>query len=128
MIKQQKQNFRLFIDVSKSLERKHGINETLQTIIERISSFLQSPNYMGCKLVYKRKSFKTSNFTKSDIKIKSNIKVRNKKQGYLQINFSGGERSIKKGGTSLEEKRELITVIAEMIGRYLGQYLVKKNY
>jgi len=104
-------------DISKLIDESNTIDENLlQKIVNRISLSMQYTNITCTRIIIKGQEYKTNNFKSSSWKLSADINDGQNKIGLIEI-FYLKENRISYYGPFLQEEKNLIDTIAEILGR-----------
>ena len=93
--------------------------EILQRTVELIPPSWQYPDITCARLVWKGREYATENFQETEWQQASDILLNGEKKGYIQVCYLEKRPTILEG-PFLNEERNLIDIVAENLGQYLG--------
>jgi len=113
----------------KELNCLHGISriiekfdDSLEQIFQRTANLLPSawqyPDITCARISFEGREFKTKNFKETPWKQKSNLKVKGKRVGVVEVYYLE-EKSAIAEGPFLEEEKDLIDTVAELLERVI---------
>lgn len=121
-INERTKEIKCLYDISRVLQGANLINNTMLQIVERIPPSFQYPEITVAKITYNNMEYKSNDYRNSKWKLVSDIEVKEKKKGYLQVNYLK-EKPREEFGSFFKEEKELIDGITEMIGRFIEHHL-----
>jgi signal transduction histidine kinase len=102
------------------------LEDFFQQAVELLPESLQYPDITSARIIYEDRIFKTEAFTATPWMLSSNIHVRGRKAGLIEIYYRE-ERPQKAEGPFLIEERLLLDEIALQVSRTIGQVLARED-
>ncbi len=106
-------------DLSKIVEEK---NITLEEIMKKLVGLLppafQYPEITCARIYFKGKDYTTNNFSESDWKLISDIKLQDSKVGFAEVCYREEKPQLDEG-PFLKDERNLINAITERLGKII---------
>jgi len=102
------------------------LEDFFQEAVKLLPESWQYPDITSARIIYEDSIFKTEPFAITPWKLASNIHVRNRKAGLIEIYYRE-ERPQEAEGAFLIEERLLLDEIALQVSRTIGQVLAKED-
>ncbi len=102
------------------------LEDFFQQAVELLPASWQYPDITSARIIYEDRIFKTEPFAVTPWKLASNIHVRGRKTGLIEIYYRD-ERPQKAEGPFLIEERLLLDEIALQVSRTIGQVLARED-
>jgi len=102
------------------------LEDFFQQAVELLPESLQYPDITSARIIYEDRIFKTEAFAATPWMLSSNIHVRGRKAGLIEIYYRE-ERPQKAEGPFLIEERLLLDEIALQVSRTIGQVIARED-
>ncbi|GAJ15518.1 unnamed protein product, partial [marine sediment metagenome] len=118
-LKERVKELNCFYGIARLVEKENiSLEEILEGTVNLIPSSWQYPEVAASRIILEGQTFKTKNFKETPWKLASDIMVGGKRTGLLQVIYVE-ERPESDEGPFVKEERNLISAIAERLGRII---------